>query len=353
MRPRLVIFLFVAAIVLYLALWPVPFDPVAWDAPADAGFTGPFARNERLRELELLPIGGDHGPETIEVDAQGRVYTGTKEGRILRDGQPWATTGGRPLGLKFDRDGSLLVADAMLGLVRVTPDGRVFELARVAYANSVDVAPDGRVYFTDATAKFPARDFGGTFEASVVDLLEHRGHGRLLVYDPRTNATSTLLGGLNFANGVALAPDGSFALVADTSNYRILRHWLAGPRRGQTEAVIENLPGFPDNISTGRDGRFWIGFIAPRKPLVDRLSRWPRLRAVVWRLPKAVRPKPVKYGHVAAIDGNGRVLASLQDPTGRFPLTTHAKETEAWLYVGSLEAGAVGRMRAPSELSRP
>lgn len=352
MRPRVVVLLLLAAVVLYLALWPVPVDPVAWDAPRDAGYTGPFARNERLRGLELLPVGGGHGPETIDVDARGRVYTGTKEGRILRDGRVWATTGGRPLGLRLARDGSLFVADGMRGLLRVTADGGVVELARVAYANSVDVAPDGRVYFTDATAKFAARDFGGPFEASLVDLLEHRGHGRLLVYDPRTNATSTVLGGLHFANGVALAPDGSFVLVSDMSNYRILRHWLAGPRRGRTEAVIGNLPGFPDNLSTGRDGRFWIGFVAPRNPVVDRLSRWPRLRAALWRLPKVLRPKPVRYGHVAAIDGNGRVVVSLQDPTGRFSMTTHVKETEEWLYVGSLEGDVMGRMKVPSELSR-
>jgi sugar lactone lactonase YvrE len=208
------------------------------------------------------------------------------------------------------------------------------------------------VYFTDATAKFAARDFGGPFEASLVDLLEHRGHGRLLVYDPRTSATSPVLAGLHFANGVALAPDASFVLVADMANYRILRHWLAGPRRGQTEAVIENLPGFPDNLSTGRDGRFWLGLVTPRNPAVDKLARSPRLRAMVWRLPKALRPKPSLYGHVVAIDGDGRVLASLQDPAGRFSLTTHAKETEEWLYVGSLEAGAMGRMKVPSELSR-
>jgi sugar lactone lactonase YvrE len=347
MRLRGIVLGVLVAIALYLSLWPVPVDPAAWNAPVDAGYVGPFARNERLRELELLPIGGDHGPETIDVDAQGRVYAGTKEGRILRDGQVWATTGGRPLGLRLDGDGSLLVADGMRGLLRVMPDGRVLELARVAYANSVDVAPDGRVYFTDATAKFAARDFGGPFEASLADLMEHRGHGRLLVYDPRTNATSTVLGGLHFANGVALAPDGSFALVADMSNYRIVRHWLAGPRRGQTEAVIENLPGFPDNLSTGRDGRFWIGLVTPRNPIVDRLSGWPRVRAALWRLPKALRPKPVLYGHVVAIDGNGRVLASLQDPTGRFPLTTHAKETEQFLYVGSLEADAIWRMQPP------
>lgn len=349
MRLRWILILLLLAIALYLALWPVPVDPVAWDAPVDAGFVGPFARNERLRALELLSIGNHTGPETIAVDARGRVYTGTKEGRILRDGRPWVSTQGRPLGLKFDRDGSLLVADSFRGLLRVLPDGRVVPLAGgIAYANSVDVAPDGRVFFTDSSTKFGARTWRGSYEASLLDILEHGGHGRLLVFDPRTNATSTVVAGLNLANGVAMAPDGSFVLVAETGSYRVLRHWLAGPKRGRTEPLIENLPGFPDNLSTGRDGRFWLGLVSPRNRLLDRLSGWPRLRAAVQRLPKLVRPKAVAYGHVVAIDADGRVVASLQDPAGRYRLTTGATETEEFLYVGSLEMNALARMRLPA-----
>jgi len=346
MRFRATLWLVLFVLVSYLALWPVPVDPVAWDAPRDAGFTGPFASNERLRDLELLSIDG-HGSETIAVDAQGRVYTGTREGHIVRDRRNWVFTG-RPLGLKFDRDGSLLVADASRGLLRVLSNGRVVELAGgIAYANSVDVAPDGRVYFTDSTTKFSARAWGGPYEASLLDLLEHGGHGRLLVYDPRTNATTTVVGGLEFPNGVAMAPDGAFVLIAEMGRYRILRHWLAGPRRGRTEPVIENLLGFPDNLSTGREGRFWLALVSPRNVPLDRLSHWPRLRAMTQRLPKFLRPGPRHYGHVIAIDADGRVLASLQDPEGRFPLTTSAVETEEFLYIGSLEMGAIGRMHVP------
>ena len=29
------------ALVAYLALWPVPVDPVAWTAPENGGYTGP------------------------------------------------------------------------------------------------------------------------------------------------------------------------------------------------------------------------------------------------------------------------------------------------------------------------
>ena len=57
-----------------------------------------------------------HGPD-------GFLYTGLQDGRIMRfrpDGQGGAElvaqTGGRPLGLRFDAHGHLVVADAFRGL---------------------------------------------------------------------------------------------------------------------------------------------------------------------------------------------------------------------------------------------
>lgn len=343
----------------YLLFWPVPVTPVAWDAPESAGFTGAFARNERLQRLEQLPIGANHGPETIAVDAGGRLYTATGEGNIVRlrpDGsspEHWASTGGRPLGLSFDAGGTLFVADAFRGLLAISPGGAVRVVATEAdgvpirYANSVDVGSDGKVYFSDASTKFGAREWAGTYSASLLDILEHGGHGRLLVYDPASRRATTLIRGLNFANGVALAHDESFVLVAETGSYRVLRHWLAGPSRGRTEPLLQNLPGFPDNLSTGRDGRFWVALISPRNDLLDSLSGAPFARKVIQRLPAFIRPDAVAYGHLVAFDAAGNVLASLQDPAGTYRLTTGATDTDDYLYVGSLEMGTVGRVARP------
>ena len=338
----------------YLLLWPVPVDPVAWDAPRGPGFTGQFARNDRLAALEILPMAGNHGPETIAVDAAGRVYAGVAEGRIIRlDGsavEAWVDTRGRPLGLKFDHGGNLLVADAYRGLLRITPSKSIEVLATEAdgipfrFTNSVDIAADGKVYFTDSSSKFGAREFRGTYSASLLDLLEHGGHGRLLVYDPTTRKARTLVRGLNFANGVAIAHDGSYVLVAETGSYRILRYWIEG---GRIEPLLENLPGFPDNLSTGMDGRYWVAFASPRNKLVDALSNAPFVRKMAQRLPAVFRPKAVMYGHVAAFDGNGRIVVSLQDPKGRSGLTTGATETRDFLYVSNLEMPSAGRMAWP------
>ncbi len=341
---------------LYLLAWPVPVDPVAWQAPPNPGYTGVFAANERLKGIETLPIGENYGPEEVVLDAEGRIYAATHEGWIVRlmpDGsqpQNWVDTGGRPLGMDFDGRGNLIVADAFRGLLKITPDGQITELATqadgipIGYANNVDVAADGRIYFSDASTKFGAKTSGGTYPASLLDLLEHGGHGRLLIHDPATGNTTTLLDGLNFANGVAVSPDQTYVLVNETGAYRIQRYWITGPKAGQAEPFIEALPGFPDNLTTGQDGRYWAALISPRSPLLDRLADKPWLRKVVQRLPAFLRPKAVPYGHIIALNGEGKVILDLQDPTAAFPLTSSITETNDYLYLGSLTTAAVGRL---------
>jgi sugar lactone lactonase YvrE len=345
-----------AAGALYLALWPVPVEPVAWHAPPNPGFTGPFARNDRLKDVELLSLGGLHGPEDLAIGPDGLLYAPAAEGVIVRarpDGselERWARTGGRPLGLRFDRHGHLVVADAYRGLLRIAPDATVTVLADQAdgvpirYADALDVAGDGTIYFSDASTKFGAKAWGGTYAASLLDILEHGGHGRLIAYDPRTGRARAVAAGLNFANGVAVAHDQTFVLVNETGAYRVLKHWIAGPARGRTEPLVEALPGFPDNLSTGRDGRFWVALIAPRNALLDGLSATPFWRRVVQRLPAVVRPAAESYTHVIAIDATGRVVTSLQDPRGAYPLATVALETADHLYLGSLVAPAIARI---------
>jgi sugar lactone lactonase YvrE len=353
----LLLLVIIFAIVLYFVAWPVPVDPVAWDAPPNPGYVGPFTANERLKGIELLPIAGNHGPEDIALDAEGRIYAATHEGRIVRlkaDGsnpENWVVTGGRPLGIDFDRKGNLIVADAFRGLLSIAPNGTITELATVAdgvpirYADDVDVAADGKIYFSDASTKFGAKEWGGTYEASLLDLNEHGGHGRLIVYDPATGEAKTMLDGLNFANGVAVSHDQNYVLLNETGSYRVIRYWIAGPKKGKAEPLIDKLPSFPDNISTGLDGRYWVAFVSPRNPLVDKLSGKPFLRKVIQRMPAFVRPKAVAYGHIIAIDGEGKVLVDLQDPNGGYPINTSVTETKDYLYIGSLVTPVLGRLK--------
>jgi sugar lactone lactonase YvrE len=348
-RKGLLGLLFVLVVLaLYFLAWPVPVEPVAWKAPPNPGYAGLFARSDLLKAVEFLKIGANHGPEDVALDDQGRIYVSTHEGFIVRlqpDGMKpgnWVDTKGRPLGIDFDRAGNLIVADGVRGLLSVSPEGKVVELATVAdgvpirFADDVDCAADGKIYFSDASTKFGVKESGGTMEGSLLEIMEHGGHGRLLVYDPATRRTSTLLKGLTFANGVAVSHDQTCVLINDTGNYRVMRYWIAGPNRGKSEPVIENLPGFPDNISTGLEGRYWVALVSPRNPLVDDLSEKPFVRKLIQRFPAFIRPKAAAYGHILAIDGNGKVLKDLQDPNTSYPQNTSVTETREFLYIGSL-----------------
>ena len=343
-----------SACLAYLLWWPVPLDPVAWTAPTDRGLTGPFAPNERLSRFERISIGDNQGPEATAVDAGGRLYVATLDHivRLDADGSRptnWARTSGRPLGMAFDASGNLIVADGFRGLLSVSAAGTVSALATVAdglpilYADDVDIASDGKIYFSDASTRFGARG-RGTFDASLLEIVEHAGRGRLLVYDPSTRQATTLARGLSFANGVAMAHDQQSVLVNETGSYRVLRVWIEGTRRGEVEPFIENLPGFPDNITRGANGRYWVALYAPRSKVLDVLAPYPYLRKIMMRLPAVVRPKPKQFGHVLAVDDSGQVVADLQEPSGAYSATTSVRETAHHLYIGSLHAPTLARV---------
>ena len=348
--------LLAALAAIYLGFWPVPIDPVSWTAPRDAGLTGPFAPNDELRAARYVDLASREGPEDIAGGPDGLIYAAMKDGSILRfdargnNLSVFAEPGGRPLGLEFDARGNLLVANAYLGLQRIAPDGTVEILADryqhepIRYADDVAVAANGMVYFSDASSKFGASDFGGSLEASILDLLEHGGHGRIFRYDPASGLLSIVMEGLQFANGVAVTDDQRSLLVNETFNYRVLRHWLAGPKTGTTEVVIDNLPGFPDNINNGLDGRYWIGLVFPRNRLIDALSARPWARKMILRLPTVLRPQPVAMSHVIAIDADGRVLMNLQDSAAAMPALTGVYETPDTLWLTSLLDNRTGRL---------
>jgi sugar lactone lactonase YvrE len=344
-----------ALLLAYLMLWPVPIDPVSWDAPADTGLTDPFEANDTLQRARKFDLGAHQGPEDVAGGPDGLIYASTAGGAIIRlrpDGsavEVFAEAGGRPLGIEFDQAGNLFIANAYLGIQEISPLGRVeslvdsYEGHPIAYANDLAVAANGKIYFSDASAKFGASR-SGSYDASLLDILEHGGHGRVFEFDPASGTTTLIADDLNFANGVALSDDQRFLLVNETGHYRVWRYWLAGPRAGQREVVIENLPGFPDNINNGLNDRFWIGLVAPRNKLLDKLSDKPWLRTVIQRLPANFRPKAEPSSHIIAITGDGQVLMNLQDTAASVPALTGAYETQSAIWLTSLFGNRLARM---------
>lgn len=356
----------IAALAGYLFAWPVPVEPVAWKPSPAPGYTAPHAANNRLAKLQSLPLGGDEGPEHI-VERDGWLYVALASGSIVRmrpDGSAKelvVRTGGRPLGFDFDAEGAIVIADPMAGehggLLRVTgmgPSAKVEVLTDslhgdpIRYADGVVVAKSGRIYFTDASRRFGAKRWGGTFRASVLDVLEHSSTGRVLEYDPLTKSTRLVMSDLCFPNGIALSADERHLFVAETGEYRIwkiavdARDVNAKSPSPQATLLLDNLPGYPDNLMRGLDGKLWAGLVKPRGAFIDDNAGKPWLRKLALRLPQSLWPVPPAYGHVFAFDETGKVLQDLQDPSGAYPETTAVTETAQRLYVQSLHAKTLG-----------
>ncbi|HVW20571.1 MAG TPA: SMP-30/gluconolactonase/LRE family protein [Opitutaceae bacterium] len=343
-----VIVLYVA----YLLFMPIPLQMGTYHPEPMPPAVGPEAPNSLLAHVDRLEL-GHFAPEDVALDGQGRIYGGTVDGKIIRldpagkNPQVFADTHGRPLGLIFDRDGSLLVCDSVKGLLRVGTDGSVKVLATEAEGvpfrctNDLDVAADGTVYFTDSSFKYP-------IEAFMADLLEHEPHGRFMSYDPKTKAVKVLVRDLFFANGVAVSPDQSYVLFVETADYRVNRYWLAGPKKGQREVFADNLPGIPDGILGNGRGEYWVTLVTPRDATLDWLFSHPTLRQAYLKLPAALRSVPKDYAYVAKLDGDGKVVETLQDDSpSAFIKITNAVERDGQLYLGNIGQSSIGRAALP------
>jgi sugar lactone lactonase YvrE len=327
--------------------------PQRWNPPKSSGLTGPFAPNNYCAPLTRIDVSGV-GPEDIAFDQRGTAYTGVSDGRILSRApkdESWkviAHTNGRPLGIEVSAQGALIVCDAVRGLLQVDPESGAVELLAdecdsepLIVTNNASIASDGTIYFSQSTRRFG-------LEHLKADLLEHSTTGRLMRRLP-DGTVEVLIDHLNFANGVCLAADESFVLVAETSAYSIRKYWLSGERAGTNEILIDNLPGFPDNISLGTQGFFWVAMPSERNALLDVLLPRPGfLRSIVWALPDAVQPEASRITFVLGIDGDGRVVANLQGDGRDFHYVTGVREHEGHLYLGSLVEEAIGVIPVPS-----
>ena len=338
----------------YLALPSIP--------AINVGSSSPYARNDRLRGAEIIGLGQVDGPEDVILDGDGNLYCGVRQGDIIRFFAPdftrsevYCHVGGRPLGMAFDRDGSLVVCIGGMGLYRVdklrNPEKltaetnrtrlSVIDDSRMRLADDLDIASDGKVYFSEATIRYG-------FEEWVVDALEGRGNGRIIRYDPASGATRTIVRNLLFANGVCIAHDNKSMLFAETWGCRISRYWLEGAKAGTIEAVIPNLPGYPDNINRGSRGTYWVALAGTRTPTYDLAMTMPAFRRRMarrvasdeWLFPN------VNAGCVVRFDETGRVLETLWDLEGKnHPAITSMREHRGCLYLGGVTNNRIGRIR--------
>ncbi len=315
-----------------------PIDPIRWQPPPSR----PLPKPDLTATLHLVPVPGT-AAEDVVADADGNIWTGVEDGRIIRvrpDGssaEAVTDTGGRPLGLAVARDGRLLICDSHRGLLRYDPATGTIEtlVAEVAgraltFCSNVVESSDGTIYFTESTSRFRYEYYKGS-------VVEGRPTGSLFQLDP-DGTVSELASGLYFANGVALTADESALVYAESAGCRLSKYWLTGDRAGSITPLVTELPGYPDNISTGLDGRIWVALVSDRNPVNEWLApRAPIIRTVLWKLPYRWLPNPKPTVWVVAFDpDDGHVVTQLRTSHPEFGLATGVVETPGRLWLGRI-----------------
>jgi ribose transport system permease protein len=332
-------------------------------APASSGDgAGVYAVNNKLRDVTLIGLGRIESPEDVILDRDDNLYAGSRHGDVIRFLAPdyermevYAHIGGQPLGLAFDREDNLHVCVGGMGLYRVTPDRKVERVtdetnrswtsinddSRLRLADDLDIADDGRIFFSEATVRYEMHEWP-------VDGLEARGNGRIVCFDPRDGSTRTVLRGLRFPNGIAIASDGQSILFAETWGCCIKRYWFDGPKAGQVQMVIDNLPGYPDNINLASDGHYWLALVGMRCPAYDLAMRMPGFRRrMATRVPVDEWLFPnINTGCVLKFSEAGEILETLWDLGGEnHPMITSMREHRGHLYLGGISNNRIGRYK--------
>lgn len=319
------------------------------------------------------------GVETVALGPEGWLGLVDKHGQIFMaepDNQggyavtphplPWASPG-RSLGAKFDANGDLLIANAPLGLLQLASPGdaqsqrlllltgRVSDESPLSagypieFANSLDVAADGTVYFTSSTDVVPYRTASGYWETSdsvFVSLAKAQPSGMLLAYHPDNRSTIALMNDLWFANGVALAHDESFVLAADSVQMKIRRYWLHGPKAGSSDVFYDKLPGPPDGISRSTDGQtYWITIYCGAEKLLA-YSHIRLVRVLFSWMPRIMRLLGQDFpniGILLRVNNIGEIVEVLGDKQGAVVsrVTSAFESEDGRLFLGSLHKRGV------------
>ncbi len=200
-----------------------------------------------------------HHPEGVAVGPDGAVWCGNAEGDILRiepDGshiEKIVSTGGFSLGLAFDGDGHLFVCDqrsaavwrldlATRSLAQFTPPGILIPNYPV-----VDAAR-GCLYVSDSFD--PGKSGPGVWRYDLT-----AGLGDLWCGEP-----------MSFANGMALAHDGSALFVIETFDRKVSRIAIGpdGRPAGRTDYATR-LPGLPDGLAFDNAGNLYVSCYEPSR----------------------------------------------------------------------------------------
>ena len=212
--------------------------------------------------------------------------------------------------------------------------------SRLRLADDLDIADDGRIFFSEATrsirnARMAGRWIGGARQWPDHLLRSEQG--------PRARCCA-----IEISNGICIAGDGKSILFAETFGCSIKRYWFDGPKTGKVETVIDNLPGYPDNINLASDGNYWLAMVGMRSPALDLAWKMPGFRKRMgkrvpideWLFPN------INTGCVIKFNERGEVLDSLWDLRGvNHPMITSMREHRGYLYLGGIANNRIGRYK--------
>ncbi|WP_371193696.1 SMP-30/gluconolactonase/LRE family protein [Glaciecola sp. SC05] len=343
--------LIAAAVLLIIAfgvLYAIsPVRPISWQPDANAGLKNMFMKNTTLDDVRVVNPNALAGPEDVFVSSDGIVYTGLNNGDVVafpmhspNDLKVIANTGGRPLGVRLDALGNLIVSDPVKGLLSITPEGEITVLVK-EYGGSPlllidhhEIAANGDIYFSNASARYDLNGY-------IYDFIEGTATGGVFKYSPTSGKTTQLMSNLFFANGITLGPNDEYLLVAETGKSRILKFQLSGTNKGQTKVFANNLPAMPDNLSFNGTDRFWVGMVSLRDWRVESLAAYPAVRRIMGAFPLEWFEPSSSYGFVLGFDLYGNVVANYQSPDS-YTTVTSAYEHNGSLYLGSLHSNGIG-----------
>ncbi|MGE0219188.1 SMP-30/gluconolactonase/LRE family protein [Mycolicibacterium sp.] len=151
--------------------------------------------------------------------------------------------GHAPSGLGFTPDGSLLIVSAEAReLLRYDGESvvTVADLSGFVPANLGDMVLDsqGRAYIGS----------------------QARTSGLIVRVDPDSGAATVVATDLDFPNGMAITPDGSTLIVAESTGRRLTAFTIdADGSLSQPRVFADRLDGPPDGICLDADGAVWVG----------------------------------------------------------------------------------------------
>jgi sugar lactone lactonase YvrE len=335
---------------------------------------GALSPNDRLDTC--VPIGEPlPGLDDVLAEADGSLLVSAGKHVIRLSGEGFATRTAVAEfeadagGLAIHPDGRILVCVAGRGLAaidRAKPEPRWLETAEgraLAGLISVAAAPDGRIFAVEGSMGRPPSEWR-------CDLMEKRHEGRLIECGAGLDDVRTLLKGLHYPYGIAIAPDGGQLWFSESWAHRVSRMPL--PRNGVTQAemVLRNLPGYPARLRGDGRGGFYLGLFARRTHLIEFVLKEDDFRKEMiatmppdyWIAPayaggsdclepmqiggvKALgiqKPwaPPRSYGLLVHLDANGEVANSIHSRAGgRFHGITGACMTPQGLVIASRGAG--------------